>query len=178
MGEQDLYKDLSKVGLCTENEYRYVGELIESYSPGNILIFGLGKDSNVWNNLNKNGYTAFLEDNFIYLKRNKHLNTFPISYTTQRFRWKELLQDTNKLYLPLGEEIESKHWDVIFIDGPKGFHKYTPGRMQSIFNASNLSYSNILVHDCDREVEKIYFETFIGKPTYTKERIFHFSKDE
>lgn len=177
MEEQDPYKQLGKVGLCTENEYRYVGELIKSYAPCNVLVFGLGSDSNIWNDLNKDGKTVFIEDNFIYLRNYKHLNTFPINYTTQRVRWKELLQDIDKLYLTLGEEIEGSHWDIIFIDGPKGFHKYTPGRMQSIFNASNLSYSNILLHDCDREVEKTYFETFIGKPTHTQERIFHFETE-
>ena len=45
------------------DEYVYIYELIKSKSGCNLLIFGLGRDSELWLDVNKNGKTIFLEDN-------------------------------------------------------------------------------------------------------------------
>ena len=45
--------------------------------------------------------------------------------------------------------------------------------MQSIFSASKLKTRHLLVHDCDREVEKVYFNKYIGTPTNIVDKLYH-----
>ena len=60
----DPYEKLVSLnpGNGSASEYRYLGSLIQKYSPGNVLIFSVGKDSSLWMKLNKQGNTVFLED--------------------------------------------------------------------------------------------------------------------
>lgn len=57
-------------------------------------------------------------------------------------------------------------WDIIFVDGPTGYADSTPGRIQSIYTASVLSGKSenidVFVHDCDREVERVYCDRFFS----------------
>ena len=57
----DVYKELVSLnpGNGSVAEYKYIGSLIEKHSPGNILIFSVGKDSNLWIKLNKLGEYSF-----------------------------------------------------------------------------------------------------------------------
>ena len=43
-------------------EYEFIGELIKSYAPGNVLVFSVGKDSSLWYSINAGGNTIFLEN--------------------------------------------------------------------------------------------------------------------
>ena len=54
------YEDLeaSNPGNGSAKEYEFIGELIKQYSPGNILVFSVGKDSSLWYSLNE-GETLF-----------------------------------------------------------------------------------------------------------------------
>ena len=69
-------------------EYKYIGSLIEKHSPGNILIFSVGKDSDLWIKLNKLGNTVFLEDvrKWIRFSRNvsPEINIIKVNYRTRR----------------------------------------------------------------------------------------------
>ena len=60
----DPYEELVRLnpGNGSASEYRYLGSLIQKYSPGNVLIFSVGKDSSLWMKLNKHGNTLFLEN--------------------------------------------------------------------------------------------------------------------
>ena len=60
----DPYEELVSLnpGNGSVSEYKYLGSLIQKYSPGNVLIFSVGKDSSLWMKLNKQGNTVFLED--------------------------------------------------------------------------------------------------------------------
>ena len=61
------------------------------------------------------------------------------------------------------QEVEKENWDIILVDAPAGWGDQTPGRMKSIFIASQLAanYTDVFVHDCDRIVEKTYSHTFL-----------------
>ena len=44
-----------------EAEYRCIARAIERHHAGNLLIFGVGRDSSVWLEANRGGTTVFLE---------------------------------------------------------------------------------------------------------------------
>ena len=66
----------------------------------------------------------------------------------------------------LPDEVLSLAWDVILVDAPQGFRHSTPGRMKSIYTAAVLGRRatdvEVLVHDCDRTVERVYSDRFLG----------------
>ncbi|SFX54666.1 TIGR01627 family protein [Thermoactinomyces sp. DSM 45891] len=158
-------------GQLSVEEYLTVAKIIKMRKPCNILIFGVGKDSQLWSELNKNGKTVFIEDNPIFFNRIKeeipNIEVELVKYGTKRNQYMELLNDHKKLEMDLPKEILTKKWDIIFVDAPVGYSDETPGRMQSIYMASWLasqSYNtHVIVHDCDREVEKVYCDTFFAE---------------
>ncbi len=175
----DLYEKLVKTnpGNGSVNEYRYLGALIEKYAPGNLLVFSVGKDSNLWMTLNKNGNTVFCEDVRKWIRFSRkitpEINVVKVNYRTRRKQWEELLGQDHKLQMRLPDFVKNTVWDAVFVDGPRGYNDKVPGRMQSIFSAAQLKTRNLLVHDCDREVEKTYFTEYIGKPTHVVEKLYH-----
>lgn len=83
----------------------------------------------------------------------------------------------------LPDEVYSKHWDVIMIDGPKGYYPEAPGRMAAIFTAAVMAKSrtkpgatHIVLHDVNRRVERVYAERFLCKKYLVKsvDRLWHF----
>ena len=162
---------------CSLKEYQFTGDLIQQHSPGNILVFGVGYDSPYWIKLNKDGRTWFLEDNMMWANRMKvqipEIQIEHVTYTTRRSQWRRLMEKPQKLSLELPNAILSLDWDVIFVDAPMGFNRKTPGRMQSIYSASRLRYKHILVHDCNRAIERNYFKKFIGEPDNIIDKLYH-----
>ena len=175
----DRYEELvgSNPENCSATEYRYIGALIEKYAPGNILVFSVGRDSSLWMDLNKGGNTVFLEDvrKWIKFSRNitPEINIVKVNYSTKRKNWKKLLGQDHKLQMRLPDFIKNTVWDLVFVDGPRGYDDKVPGRMQSIFSAAKLKTRNLILHDCDREVEKTYFIEYIGAPTHIVEKLYH-----
>lgn len=151
-------------------EYEYICNTVVGKRGCNMLVFGLGRDSELWRRVNKKGETFFLENSISWFAQirteNPRINGFLIKYYTLRKNWKQLLENpSTDLMLALPAEIDNKNWDVIFVDGPKGSNDEAPGRMQSIYTASVLSEKrniDVFVHDCDREVEKVYCDRFFG----------------
>lgn len=144
-------------------------EIIKSLKkPVNLLIFGIGNDSIFWHRYNKHGKTIFLEDDIEWRENiiNKYpeIKSFIIDHDSDISQWKELIDEPKRLYLKLPKEVKDTMWDVIIIDGPKGFKGY-PGRMKSIFMSSRLIKKNgdIFVHDSGRIVEKKYSDKFLRK---------------
>ena len=63
------------------------------------------------------------------------------------------------------DKLSAEKWDIILVDAPAGYAEETPGRMKSIYMASQLikSGGDVFVHDCNREVEDVYSLHFLGK---------------
>ena len=140
-----------------------------------LLVFGCGNDSTLWETVNQGGTTAFIEDDPVWAEsarnRLRHAKVYSAQYKTRLTDWISLLNDKNRLDLDLPEEVISKRWDVILVDGPPGHEDYeasggreTPGRMKSIFAASKLVAPGgvVFVHDCDRPAEQQYANQYLG----------------
>lgn len=151
------------------NERIAIAEVLIAKAPCNCLIFGVGNDSQLWINFNQNGRTAFLEDNqsWLELVQNKieNLEAYTIAYNTKITDWKMLLNKPALLMLELPANIQNCAWDVIIVDAPTGFNSKSTGRMKSIFSGWQLATQgtnvDVFVHDCNRNVEKVYTDTFL-----------------
>ena len=141
---------------------------IRSRGPCKLLVFGLGRDSPLWSRVNLGGMTVFLEDDPMWfqqiLRKHRQLTAHLVDYASRREEWRELLDSPGRLALALPESIERERWDVILIDGPAGFTDSNPGRMKAIAVARSLAArpADVFVHDCDREVEQVYCDRFLG----------------
>lgn len=152
-------------------EYGLIAEEIVNHRPCSVLVFGVGKDSSLWIDTNKDGETVFLEDNLKWLNHLllsiQGIYAYKVSYDTLRTQWKYFLEPENEslLLLPLPTEIREKRWDIIFVDAPAGMSDKTPGRMKSIYTAAHLAHkygnTHVFVHDCNRIVEAVYTSKFL-----------------
>jgi hypothetical protein len=163
---------------CTAEEYSYLTHLIASREGVNLLVFGVGNDSGLWLLANQEGRTLFLEDSVAWLNqvRSKlqNIEILPVRYDTRRSEWRELLAgDPAALAMALPEKVTAFPWDVIFVDAPRGFSDDCPGRMKSIYTAALLAGRregvDVIVHDCDRAVERAYCDRFLAEHRLIKE---------
>ena len=123
---------------------------------GNVLIFGLGNDSNYYAAINR-GYTCFIEDDLVWCDKFKHLNVHHYEYKTKvKEGIKPLIID-----LPLYDIF----WDVVLIDGPMGWFDEAPGRTQPIYSVSQMVAQHIFVDDYDRKLEKECCNAYLGEPS-------------
>ena len=167
---RDLIQELvsQNKGQMSFEEYVLIYNCIASKGGCNLLVFGLGRDSNLWSVSNQNGKTIFLEDNPQWIEAAKQysLDVRHIEYTNVGNDAKILLDDyksgTNNLILDLPEDIRQIEWDVIIVDAPAGYGLDMPCRMKSIYESYNLSNSltDIFVHDCERDIEDMYVNHF------------------
>ncbi|MFM9859754.1 hypothetical protein RUR49_14875 [Pseudoxanthobacter sp. M-2] len=144
-----------------------IGQTIWCSGPGsNVLVFGLGNDSLLWNKLNAHGRTVFVENNKTWAK-------------DMRERWPELEiervsygKSTVESSLPIDEKALIEHpipgfmrdikWDVILIDGPMGFRSTSPGRALPIYwsYVTARECTHIFIDDCNRRLEGEYTAKF------------------
>lgn len=149
------------------NELNVIINIIKSRAPCSFLIFGLGNDSIFWRSINRSGKTVFLEDNETWIrkviKQDATIQVYLVDYKSQLTQWQEFINSSQLLNIDLPKEIEDESWDIILVDAPEGWCDDKPGRMKSIYLASRLGKNNsdIFVHDCDRQVERIYCNQFL-----------------
>jgi len=162
----------------SENEYHYIANLISNKKGVNLLVFGVGNDSGLWLAANRKGRTLFLEDSVAWLNRVirqvPDIAVLPVCYGTRRSQWREMLEgEPSALEMNLPEKVWSVAWDVIFVDAPMGFSDICPGRMKSIYTASILASrrtgTDVILHDCDRELERSYCDRFLSSHPLIRE---------
>jgi|GEM_PF-677205 len=145
--------------------------------PCNMLVFGLGWDSLMWVELNKDGRTVFIKDDSEWLGKISALRpgieAYPVIYPTKISEYEYLLDKPGKLQIKLPPTVDESAWDIILVDGPCGaleyykdiYGKEPPGRMCSIYMASKLikKDGDIFVDDCERQVERQYADKYLGE---------------
>tara|TARA_Y100001963_G_scaffold156954_1_gene251863 strand:- start:512 stop:2170 length:1659 start_codon:yes stop_codon:yes gene_type:complete len=173
---QEVQKIQSVVNICNGmhfDQYKTIYKCIKSKVKSNVLVFGVGGDSDLWHEINK-GKTVFLEDNEQWFnqvqQQSPHLELCKINYTDKGWDADRLLDEYIKgnkkcLSLELPEEIKNTKWDVIIVDAPAGWSDKYPCRMKSIYEAYNLSKNqkgiDIFVHDSQRKIETQYSNYFL-----------------
>ena len=166
-------------GLMSENQYLHVGHLLNDMKPCNFLIFGLGEDSFLWNDINSGGKCVFLEDNLEWIEKfkNSGLDIRSIVYNTHVSDFENLVNDEKRLQLDLPNDVKSTAWDLVLVAAPLGHGPINPslgrgsgrpfngpGRMSSIFEASRLVRRNgmVIIDDLGRLAESIYAVNYFG----------------
>lgn len=138
-----------------------------------FLVFGVGNDTPMWRRLGPSK-TIFLEDDDEWASRfHEQAQIRKVTYRTQLSEANELLGRDEALGMDLPREVTDDAWDVILIDGPRGYGPSDPGRMQSILAAARLIRAGgcVLLHDYDRAVERQYGDHYFGKPVEVRERL-------
>ena len=159
-------RKVNKIQLSV-NEIKKISALIRQKSRPNILVFGVGNDSELWQALNPLGRNVFIEDSQLWLDniiaRVPNLEAYIVTYSTILTNWKRDIASVPQLELPA--DVNESQWDIILVDAPAGNKNDNPGRLQSIHAAANIaSYGSfVLVHDCDRELERQYSSTYLGE---------------
>lgn len=149
-------------------ELRPIVKAITSRPQCSLLVFGCGNDSVLWQKLNRNGTTAFIEDDPKWLELARTSLTTAqvhlVSYDTKRSDWLSLLNSPDKLNLDLPDAVSARRWDVVLVDGPAGYDDGNPGRMKSIYAASKLVAPGgcVFIHDCDRPIERQFAARYLG----------------
>ncbi|PKA65839.1 Protein IRX15-LIKE [Apostasia shenzhenica] len=177
-------------GRMSDGDLRSIAGVLRRRAPCKLLCFGLGPESLLWRALNHGGRTVFVDESQYYIahyeERHPGLEGYDVAYTTKVSDLQELLAGArdavagdcrpvqNLLFSDcrlgindLPNHLYDVAWDVILVDGPRGYSPTSPGRMSAIFTAAVLARStgagptDVLVHDYDREAERICSEEFL-----------------
>ncbi|EEC81210.1 hypothetical protein OsI_24242 [Oryza sativa Indica Group] len=181
-------------------DVRAIAAVVKRRAPCNLLVFGLGGETPLWRALNHGGRTVFLDENQYYVShlegRHPGLEAYDVVYTTTVREFPDLLDAAraarsaecrpvqNLLYSDcrlaindLPNQLYDVAWDIILVDGPRGYTAASPGRMSAIFTAGVMARSraekgaetDVLVHDYEREVERACSREFLCEENRVEE---------
>ncbi|CAA0807504.1 Protein IRX15-LIKE [Striga hermonthica] len=178
-------------------------------SPCSLLVFGVTHETPLWAALNHGGRTVFVgESAYLVSKleeRNPSLEAYDVHYGTKVSELYDLLEysrreasgecrpEQNLLFSDcrlavndLPNHVYDVAWDVILVDGPRGYCASAPGRMAAIFSAAVLARSkrggagagetHVLVHEIEREAERVCSDEFLCRENLVEkvENLGHF----
>lgn len=133
-----------------------LSKVIDNYAGGQMLVFGLGNDSNLWYEVTK-GNVLFVEniDEWIEKSDIPRENILKYDYKTR------VDQGLYGSIPEIPKEL-NKEWDTIIIDGPHGYHASKPGRLIPYAWSSQLKYRYVYLDDCNRPFESQLCSKYFG----------------
>lgn len=144
---------------CTHEEYHAFARRVRAMAPCRLLVFGVGRDSAAWIEVNAGGTTLFLENNPEWIGNvgariggAAHIRA--VTYQQPYEEWEAGGLRADCIALPeLDDPPFDASWDAVFVDAPWG---PTFGRHQSTHAATRAVAPGGLValHDCEREREQ------------------------
>jgi hypothetical protein len=157
-------------GQMSRTEYEHVATVITRRTPCNLLVFGVGNDTDLWLAANRCGRTVFLENSAQWIERVRTRFGEPspdirlCSYAPRLLQLIALMNPT-RLVDGIPEGLDAVPWDVILVDAPWGYRPWHPGRLQAIAWAAHLARPDrptaggqrpvdVFVHDFDRRTER------------------------
>ncbi|KAF8112765.1 hypothetical protein N665_0062s0108 [Sinapis alba] len=175
------------------SELSAITTVINSKGPTcNLLVFGLSHESLLWRSVNLKGRTVFVDENSYAVSKfeqnNPGVEAYDVVYSTKVTQAGTLLgyyktrtecrpvqnllfSDCKLGINDLPNFVYEIDWDVILIDGPRGYAGDSPGRMAPIFTSAVLAKSkdsgkkkkttDIFVHEFGRKLERVYSEEFL-----------------
>lgn len=136
-----------------------------------LLVFGAGHDSKLWDMLNLGGSTDFLESDREWVGKisaeHPSLKLHLVSYKYSIEQMDTFLQSPREMDLPASVGQCST---VCIVDAPPGWASGQPGRLESIFTATRRAERcaclqnrpfYVYVHDVNRPVEKTLIDRFL-----------------
>ncbi|KFK40017.1 hypothetical protein AALP_AA3G319200 [Arabis alpina] len=182
----------------TSMSFLEISTVVSSITPNsNLLIFGLTHESLLWRSINFQGRTVFIDENPYTVSKfeqnNPGVEAYDVVYSTKVSQAKKLLSyyktrpeckpvqnllfsDCKLGINDLPNFVYEIDWDVILIDGPRGYEADSPGRMAPIFtsavlakskssdknkNNNNKKKTDVFVHEFGRKLERVYSEEFL-----------------
>jgi hypothetical protein len=132
-----------------------------------MLIFGLGNDSPLWETVNCNGRTVFVEDDVEWITtvstKSPSLEIHHLEYNSRVEHALEFLE--NPVEIKIDDSVDTECFDVVLIDAPKGYAPDHPGRMIPAYYTSQnarkcKTASVVFLHDVGRQVEQLIAEHY------------------
>ena len=156
---EEIFADIGgQPNSCSLLEYCAWARHLQAVPSCRLLVFGVGRDSVAWQEVNRGNTTLFLENNEDWIARVRsetaeaHIRS--LVYAQRHEEWAETNFSGEAVLLPaMGTPPFDGSWDCAFVDAPWG---PTFGRHQST-HAATLAVRPgglIAIHDCEREREQ------------------------
>jgi hypothetical protein len=139
-----------------------IASIIRGRAPGaRLLVFGLGRDTPLWQRVNQDGETLFVEHDPAFIaaaqQRPHAPRILPFGFAAHTSVLGSFSMTPAEVEaVPIPGPIAVGRWDVVLIDGPTGHRLTDPGRLLPIHWTSRLMRrdTHVFLDDYHRALER------------------------